>query len=135
VSTPFSRRYAFGMYAALGAYFSFVFHHLGLFLAQHVFPQTPQNFSVLNPRFSLYNNVFTLILTFVMVLLLFVLPKIREHILDSAEELTQISWSGLKETQKSTGTVIVFVIISSLFLFMLDFIIIKFVNSIIGISA
>jgi len=128
-------RWAAGIYAAFVAYCIYVFNSLGLFLGQHIMPQTVHGFSVLNPNFSLYNSTFTGLLTVLVIIFLFANKRLKDYVLDVGDELTRISWPAFKETQRATGMVIVFVILSSIFLFIADLAFLKLVNSIIGTAA
>lgn len=128
-------RYALAMYVLFAGYFWYVFHSLGQFVAQHYLPQSASGFSVVNPKFGLWNNLLATALTLVVVVLLFANDRLKEYVVDVGDELTRVSWSDLKETQRATIVVIALVIVSSAFLFAADYTFLKIMNLIIGTAA
>ena len=123
-------RYALAFYAIIAAYFFYVFHGLGIFLATHYMPQSASGFSVLNPNFGTWNNGVAVLLTLVVAAGLLAWQKLKEYVVDVGDELTRVSWAALGETQRATLVVVGLVIVSSVFLFCADFLFLKFVNAI-----
>lgn len=128
-------RYALAFYVIFAAYFWYVFHGLGVFVATHFMPQTASGFSVVNPRFNTWNNGLATVLTLVVVVGLLAWQKLKEYVVDSGDELTRVSWAELKETQRATLVVCALVIVSSIFLFCADFMFLKLVNLVLNTAA
>lgn len=123
-------RYALAMYVLFAGYLWYVFHSLGLFFAQHYIPENPNGFSIANPNFNTQNNIVATVLTVVVVGFLFANKKLKEYVVDVGDELTRVSWATIKETQKATLWVIGLVIVSGIFLFIVDIIFMRVVNAI-----
>ncbi|MBM3381147.1 MAG: preprotein translocase subunit SecE [Betaproteobacteria bacterium] len=128
-------RYALGFYVLFAGFFWYAFHALGQFVAQHYVPQSASGFSVANPKFALWNNTVASLLTVVAVVLMFASRRLKEYVVDVGDELTRVSWADLKETQKATLIVIVLVAVSSVFLFLADFIFVKVIQLIMSQAA
>ena len=128
-------RYALGFYALVAGFFWYLFHALGLFIAQHYVPQSASGFSVANPKFSLWNNSVASILTVIAVVSLFASRRLKDYVVDVGDELTRVSWADLKETQRATLIVIVLVAVSSVFMFLSDLVFVKFIQLIMSKAA
>lgn len=128
-------RYALGFYALVAGFFWYLFHALGLFIAQHYVPQSASGFSVANPKFSLWNNSVASILTVIAVVSLFASRRLKDYVVDVGDELTRVSWADLKETQRATLIVIVLVAVSSVFMFLSDLVFVKFIQFIMSQAA
>lgn len=128
-------RYALAFYAIFTAFFWYLFHAAGLFVAQHYMPQSASGFSVANPNFSLWNNTIAGILTVVAVVFMFASRRLKDYVVDVGDELTRVSWADLKETQRATLIVIVLVAVSSVFMFLSDFVFVKFIQFIMSHAA
>jgi preprotein translocase SecE subunit len=128
-------RYALGFYALVAGFFWYLFHALGLFIAQHYVPQSASGFSVANPKFSLWNNSVASILTVIAVVSLFASRRLKDYVVDVGDELTRVSWADLKETQRATLIVIVLVAVSSVFMFLSDLVFVKFIQLIMSQAA
>ncbi|NBO36989.1 preprotein translocase subunit SecE [bacterium] len=128
-------RYALAFYALFAVFFWYLFRSLGLFIAQHYVPQNASGFSVANPNFSLWNNTIASVLTLVAVIFLFASRRLKDYVVDVGDELTRVSWADLKETQRATLIVIVLVAVSSVFMFLSDFIFVKFIQFIMSQAA
>jgi preprotein translocase SecE subunit len=128
-------RYALAFYALFAVFFWYTFHALGQFVAQHYVPQSASGFSVANPKFALWNNTVASVLTLVAVVLMFASRRLKEYVVDVGDELTRVSWADLKETQRATVIVIVLVAVSSVFLFLADFVFIKVIQLIMSQAA
>ena len=128
-------RYALGFYALVAGFFWYLFHALGLFIAQNYVPQSASGFSVANPKFSLWNNSVASILTVIAVVSLFASRRLKDYVVDVGDELTRVSWADLKETQRATLIVIVLVAVSSVFMFLSDLVFVKFIQLIMSQAA
>lgn len=128
-------RYALAIYFAIGAYVWYIFHSLGLFLAQHYVPENPTGFSTANPSLNILNNSVATALTLVCIVFLFSYQKLKEFIVDVGDELTRISWATTNETYRATLVVIGLVITSSIFFFLSDMIMMKVINAIMSTAA
>lgn len=128
-------RYALAFYALFAGFFWYLFHALGLFIAQHYVPQSATGFSVANPHFSRWNNTVAALLTLVAVLFLFASRRLKEYVVDVGDELCRVSWADLKETQRATLIVIVLVAVSSVFMFLSDFVFVKMIQFIMSKAA
>jgi preprotein translocase subunit SecE len=128
-------RYAFAFYLLLTGYAWYAFHGLGLFLAKHVFPQTATGFSVVNPRFNLYNNLIATVFAVIVFVGLLSIQKVKDFFLDVGDELTRVSWTGLSETRKSTFIVCVLVVVSAAFLFAADMVFVKIINFVLSFAS
>lgn len=128
-------RYALAFYIIFAAFFWYLFHAAGLFVAQHYMPQSASGFSVANPNFSLWNNTIASILTVVAAVFLFASRRLKDYVVDVGDELTRVSWADLKETQRATVIVIVLVAISSIFMFLSDFVFVKVIQAIMSTAA
>ncbi|NBW80555.1 preprotein translocase subunit SecE [bacterium] len=128
-------RYALAFYVIFAAFFWYLFHAAGLFVAQHFVPQSASGFSVANPNFSLWNNTIAGILTAVAAVFLFASRRLKDYVVDVGDELTRVSWADLKETQRATLIVIVLVAVSSVFMFLSDFVFVKLIQLIMSQAA
>lgn len=128
-------RYALAIYISFAAYIWYVFHSLGLFLAQHYVPENANGFSTANPNLNLINNTVATALTVVIIVFLFAYQKLKEFVVDVGDELTRTSWATMKETYSATLVVIGLVISSGIFFFIVDFIFLKAINAILGTAA
>jgi preprotein translocase SecE subunit len=128
-------RYAAVFYAIFAAFFWYLFHAAGLFVAQHYMPQSASGFSVANPNFTLWNNTIASLLTVVAAVLLFASRRLKDYVVDVGDELTRVSWADLKETQRATLIVIVLVAVSSVFMFVSDFVFVKVIQFIMSKAA
>lgn len=128
-------RYALAFYIIFAAFFWYLFHALGLFLAQHYMPQNASGFSVANPNFNLWNNSIASVLTVVAAVIMFASRQLKDYVVDVGDELTRVSWADLKETQRATLIVIVLVAVSSVFMFLSDFVFVKFIQFIMSKAA
>lgn len=128
-------RYALAFYVIFAAFFWYLFHAVGLFIAQHYVPQSAAGFSVANPNFSLWNNTVASLLTAVATVFLFASRRLKDYVVDVGDELTRVSWADLKETQRATIIVIVLVAVSSVFMFMSDFVFVKIIQFIMSKAA
>lgn len=128
-------RYALGFYVIFAGFFWYMFHALGLFIAQHYVPQNAAGFSVANPKFSLWNNTVASLLTVVAVVIMFASRSLKDYVVDVGDELTRVSWADLKETQRATLIVIVLVAVSSVFMFLSDFVFVKLIQLIMSQAA
>ncbi|MEN9826065.1 MAG: hypothetical protein RI953_1810 [Pseudomonadota bacterium] len=128
-------RYALAFYVIFAAFFWYLFHAAGLFVAQHFVPQSASGFSVANPNFSLWNNTVAGILTAVAAVFLFASRRLKDYVVDVGDELTRVSWADLKETQRATLIVIVLVAVSSVFMFLSDFVFVKLIQIIMSQAA
>lgn len=128
-------RYALAFYALFAGFLWYMFHALGLFIAQHYVPQNASGFSVANPKFSLWNNTVASLLTVIGVVILFASRSLKEYVVDVGDELTRVSWADLKETQRATLIVIVLVAVSSVFMFLSDFVFVKIIQFIMSKAA
>jgi preprotein translocase SecE subunit len=128
-------RYALALYVIFAAFFWYLFHAAGLFIAQHYVAQSASGFSVANPQFPLWNNAIAGILTVVATVVMFASRSLKDYVVDVGDELTRVSWADLKETQRATLVVIVLVAISSVFFFVSDFIFVKIINLIMSQAA
>jgi preprotein translocase SecE subunit len=128
-------RYALAFYVIFAAFFWYLFHAAGLFVAQHFVPQSASGFSVANPNFSLWNNTIAGILTAVTAVFLFASRRLKDYVVDVGDELTRVSWADLKETQRATLIVIVLVAVSSVFMFLSDFVFVKLIQIIMSQAA
>jgi preprotein translocase SecE subunit len=133
--SPVAYRYALVIYFLFAIFGWYTAYETGLFLAQYVFPESASGFSVANPDFPLWNKVIATVLSVVFVFILFANEKLKEYVVDVGDEMTRVSWTSMNEAQKSTGVVIVLVVISGFFLFAADFLFLKIVNYIIGTAA
>jgi preprotein translocase SecE subunit len=66
---------------------------------------------------------------------MFASRRLKEYVVDVGDELTRVSWADLKETQKATLIVIVLVAVSSVFLFLADFLFVKVIQLIMSQAA
>lgn len=128
-------RWALGIYLALGAYVWYIFHSLGLFLAQHYVPENPVGFSTANPNISVLNNSVATALTLVCIVFLFSYQKLKEFIVDVGDELTRVSWARTNETYRATLVVLGLVISSGIFFFIIDMLMMKVINAILATAA
>ncbi|MFZ9521681.1 MAG: preprotein translocase subunit SecE [Silvanigrellaceae bacterium] len=128
-------RYALAFYVIFAAFFWYLFHAAGLFVAQHYMPQSASGFSVANPNFSLWNNTIAGILTAIAAVFLFASRRLKDYVVDVGDELTRVSWADLKETQRATLIVIVLVAVSSVFMFLSDFVFVKLIQLIMSQAA
>jgi preprotein translocase subunit SecE len=128
-------RYAFAFYLLISGYAWYTFHGLGLLLAKHVFPQTATGFSVVNPKFNLYNNLIATAFALIVFVGLLSIERIKNFFLDVGDELTRVSWAGFSETRKSTGIVCILVVVSAAFLFASDMVFVKIINFILSFAS
>jgi preprotein translocase subunit SecE len=128
-------RYAFAFYILIAGYVWYVFHGLGLFLGKHVFPQTATGFSVVNPKFDLYNNTLASVFAVMVFMSLLSIERVKNFFLDVGDELTRMSWADLKETRSLTLVVCVLVVVSAIFLFVLDIGLGKLINYILSFAS
>ena len=133
--SPVAYRYALVIYLLFAVFGWYTAYETGLFLAQYVFPESASGFSVANPDFPLWNKVIASVLAIVFVFILFANERLKEYVVDVGDEMTRVSWTSMNDAQKSTGVVIVLVIVSGFFLFAADFLFLKIVNYIIGTAA
>lgn len=133
--SPVAYRYALVIYILFGIFGWYMFHEAGLFAAQYLIPESASGFSVANPDFSTWNRLLATALAAVFVVILFANDRLKEYVVDVGDELTRVSWTALETAQKSTGVVIVLVVLSSIFLFAADFLFLRIVNYIIGTAA
>ncbi len=133
--SPIAYRYALAVYVLFAAFAWYTFHEAGLFLAQYVFAESASGFSVANPDFPMWNKVSASALTAVLILVLFTHERLKEYVVDVGDEMTRVSWTALEQAQKSTGVVLVLVVLSAIFLFAADFVFLRFVNFVIGTAA
>lgn len=133
--SPVAYRYALAIYVIFTAFGWYTSYEAGLFLAQYVFPESASGFSVANPDFPMWNRAIATVLALVFGFLLFAHEGLKEYVVDSGDEMTRVSWTSLETTQKSTGIVLVLVVLSSIFLFAADFLFLKIVNYIMGSAA
>lgn len=125
-------RLALAIYVSFAAYVWYVFHSLGMFVAQHYIPETPSGFSTANPNFVMLNNGLATVLTIVVMVFLFANQRLKEYVLEVGDELTRVSWAQLKDTQRATLVVIGLVIVAGIFLFIVDLIFMRFFNAILA---
>lgn len=133
--SPIAYRYALAVYILFAAFAWYMFHEAGLFLAQNVISESASGFSVANPQLPTWNKISASVLTAILVIILFTHERLKEYVVDVGDELTRVSWTQLEQAQKSTGIVLVLVIVSAIFLFAADFIFLKVVNFVIGTAA
>lgn len=133
--SPIAYRYALAIYLLFMAFAWYSFHAAGLFLAQNVISESASGFSVANPDFPLWNNLAASALTVVVAIILFTHERLKEYVVDVGDEMTRVSWTNLQVAQKSTGMVLVLVVLSSIFLFAADLVFLKLVNFVIGTAA
>jgi preprotein translocase SecE subunit len=133
--SPAAYRFALAIYLIFTVFGWYTAHESGLFLAQYVFPESASGFSVANPDFPMWNKAIATALALVFAFVLFAHEGLKEYVVDSGDEMTRVSWTSLETAQKSTGIVLVLVLLSSIFLFAADFLFLKIVNYIIGSAA
>jgi preprotein translocase SecE subunit len=133
--SPVAYRYALAIYLLFMAFAWYSFHAAGLFMAQYVVAESASGFSVANPDFPMWNNLAASVLTVVVAIILFTHERLKEYVVDVGDEMTRVSWTNLQVAQKSTGMVLVLVILSSIFLFAADLVFLKLVNFLIGAAA
>ena len=133
--SPIAYRYALAFYLLFAVFGWYAAYESGLFLAQYVFPESASGFSVANPSFPMWNKVIATVLSFVFTFVLFANERLKEYVVDVGDEMTRVSWTSLETAQKSTGVVLVLVVLSSIFLFAADFFFLKLINYIIGTAA
>lgn len=133
--SPIAYRYALAIYLIFMAFGWYTAHETGLFLAQYVFPESASGFSVANPDFPMWNRALASALALVFGFVLFAHDGLKEYVVDAGDEMTRVSWTSLETTQKSTGIVLVLVVLSSIFLFAGDFLFLKIVNYIMASAA
>jgi preprotein translocase SecE subunit len=130
-----SYRYALGFYICFAGFVWYVFHGLGIFVGTHFTPQSASGFSVVNPKFNLWNNSIATALALAVMVGLLAWNKLKEHIVDVGDELTRVSFAELKDTQRATLIVCVLVVVSSIFLFGADYLFLKVINAILNTAS
>jgi preprotein translocase subunit SecE len=128
--------YALAIYAVLAIYFWYIAYALGLFLSKHYFSQSASSvFSIQNSKFTTLNGTFSAVLTFILILALFLNKRLRTFFIDVGDEISRISYPTFKEAQRKTLLVIGLIIVSSICLFMFDLAFVKLVRLILGTAA
>lgn len=122
-------RYALAFFLIFTAYFWYIFHSIGAFLAQHYIPEGSR-FSVSHPDFNMTNNIAATVLALVVLFILFSSDKLKEHVVDVGDELSHVSWANLTDTRKATLIVLGLVLVSSLVLFLFDMFFLRVVNAV-----
>ena len=118
-------RNALILYAMIAFCVWYFTHGLGIFVAQNFLPQTASGFSIANPRFGTWNNMIAIAVSAVGTVGLFANEKLKEYISEVGEEVSRISWASIEESRNSTGIVLALVFVSSIFLFLIDFVFTK----------
>lgn len=135
-SSKSALRYTIVLYIIIAAYFWYLFYSLWQFLGQNFFPQNVSSIlSIQNSNFHLVNILVAIGLTLLVVASLASYKKLRDYFLDVGDELSRVSWPTLLEAQKSTGIVVVIVIVVGFLLFFADTIFLKVINFIMNTAA
>ncbi len=122
-------RYAFALYAFIAGYVGYCVYSLWLFLGKHYFPQDVSSIlSVQNGQFYFLHWGVTLLGVIATVSTLILNSSMRHFLVDVGDELSRVSWTDFRTTQKSTIVVILLVIASSIVIFVADSIFLKIVQ-------
>lgn len=122
-------KFALLLFAVVAAYFWYAFYFAGFYISKTYFSDSVSSvFSIQNSDFTLLNSAQASVLTFILIILLFLNKRLRNFIIDAGDEISRVSFPRLKETQRKSLMVLALVAVSSMVLFFFDLIFVKLIN-------